>query len=144
MNISKGNIQQIILRDFGWVPNLKNKVHIVDNGYISVSKTFILNTIKHDEWLKREISYKPDVFDCDDYVMHLKCKLSKLFVNDNQKLPAALGFIITNRHAFNFSIDYNNKVIIYDTVQTKLELNPQKFRQFLDYKPGNTVKIIYI
>ncbi|MEZ4857862.1 MAG: hypothetical protein R2781_03555 [Flavobacteriaceae bacterium] len=144
MNIKKQDIQKIILRDFSWVPKLNNKLHVVDNEYISISKTFVLNTIKHDEWLKREISYRPDVFDCDDYVMYLKCKLSKLFVNDNQKLPAALGFIITDRHAFNFSIDYEGRIIIYDTVATKLELNPTKFKIFLDYKPGNTVKLMYI
>ena len=144
MKFNKQNIQSIIIRNFNWVKNLKNKVYVVDNGYIPLSRTFVLNTIKYDEWLKRDISYIPDVFDCDDYAMYLKCKISKMFVNEQQKLPGALGFIITTKHAFNFSVDNRGSVVIYDTLKTKFETNPKMFPIFLEIKPGNNLKLIYI
>lgn len=144
MNLTKQNISQIIKLNFSWVKDLRKKVFIMDNGYKPLSKAFVLNTIKDDEWLKTDKSYKPEVFDCDDFVMYLKCKVSKIFVQDQQQLPGAIGFIITSGHAFSLSIDSKRKITIYDTVRTKLETDPEKFASFLEINPGNIVKLIYI
>ena len=147
MVISKALVKGVLNRDLGWIPNLGQKLHIVDASYKTISKTFVLNQIRHDEWLQPKLAYKPEVFDCDDFAIHLKTKLAKLFYHRGEPLPAALGFIVTARHAFNFSIDKASdhyRLVLYDTVHTTLEERPQAFAQFLDFRPGNTIKLLYI
>lgn len=144
MILTKGEVLLLMRQELGWVPNLNKKLFIVDNSYEAISKSFILQQIKTDEWLQPELSYKQEVFDCDDFVMHLKTKLAKLAFHKQGLRPLALGFIITTSHAFNFSIGSNRQLVLYDTVNGQHEERPAFFREFLDFNPGNTVKLLYI
>ena len=144
MVLSKGEIILLIRQNLGWVANLNKKLHVVDQAYETVSKSFIQQLINTDEWLQTGPKYKPEVFDCDDFAMHLKSRLAKLAHHKQRPYPAALGFMLTTSHAFNFSIGKDGHLVLYDTVNKQVEDRPPHFREFLAFNPGNTVKLLYI
>jgi hypothetical protein len=109
---------------------------------------WLRNMVLHEPILSPE-RYRRDIFDCDDYVMFLKTRVSLFAANKKEFIsPIAMGFLLTRIHAFNFAILDNNSVYLLNTqsdqVDSLIPQNPQQAADFLDLKSNNPLKFIYL
>jgi hypothetical protein len=121
---------------------------IADEGYVTVPPNWLRDTVLHEAILSPS-KYRRDIFDCDDYVMFLKTKISLYAANKKEfNRPIAAGFLLTQIHAFNFGITDENKLFILNTQSADVDLIidplPGECAQFLDIAENNLIKFIYI
>jgi len=144
MILEKNKVKEVVNYYLGWVPSVKRKLLVVDNVYETISYSAVSKVINADEWLSSKNAYTPDLYDCDDYVMDLKCKFAKIGVLHRKRHPASLGYIITTNHAFNFLINSRTQIVLIDTVEKKRENDYRRFKSFLNVSNTNIIKLIYI
>jgi hypothetical protein len=121
------------------------KVIVVDDTYIPVEESFVRHAITTDQILSND-NYESDEFDCDDYVLYLRTKLSTYALNNKLGAPLALGFLITHRHAYNFFINTDDQLGIINTQSTdrKLTFDKNDFAAFLELDSDNSIQLLYI
>jgi hypothetical protein len=139
LNILHSGFSQLIGEDF---PKL---TIIADDNYSTVGRDWVIDAITTDPILSPS-HYVNNVFDCDDYVLYLKTKISLYAQSNKLKSPLALGFIMTNRHAFNFCIDDNRDTHIINTQSDDKAStsDPGSFKAFLNLTGSNSIQLIYI
>lgn len=121
------------------------RVHVVDEEYSLMDPLWLLDVIKTDPFLSPD-KYKVNVFDCDDYVMHLRLHAIKhALLNEDRETPA-VGFIFTKRHAFNFCVDDARKLHIINTQSTDhgIASDAGEYRTLLNISRKNPIKLVYI
>lgn len=126
--------------------NNSTKLIIADNNYLPVDYAWIHNAIISDPVISPQ-RYKNDIFDCDDYVLYLKTKISLFAQSNALQSPLALGFLLTQRHAFNFIINENKELVILNTQSAGKEScsDISQFQSFLKYSESrNSVELVYI
>lgn len=131
-------------------PNHFEFITIVsDNSYQTVtSAEWLQSMVKTDAQLAPS-KYRRDIFDCDDYVMYLKTRVSLFAANTpGNNFPYAIGFILTTLHAFNFGITDQREVFMLNTQSDNRDFlifdNLQNARDFLSLSNQNSIKFIYI
>ena len=118
---------------------------VADESYGTVERDWVMAGITTDPVLSPD-HYVNDVFDCDDYVLYLKTKMSLYAQANKLKTPLAVGFIMTKRHAFNFCIDQKRDIHIINTQSgdKASTSDPNTFAAFLNLTGSNSIQIIYI
>lgn len=146
------NVVYNILRSyFGeLIPNnIYNEITIIaDTSYLTTDGIWLRNMVIHDPVLAPE-KYRRDIFDCDDYVLYLKTRVSLYAANTpNITRPLAVGYILTRLHAFNFGIDNDKRLYILNTQSEQREIiSPQSKEEcaaFLGLTPNNQIQQLYI
>lgn len=142
------NILRSNFRNF--IPdNIFNLVTMVsDSSYLPVEANWLREMAIHDPILAPS-KYRRDIFDCDDYVLYLKTKVG-LYAANTPVLtkPLAVGYILTQLHAFNFGVDENNGLYILNTQSELREFifpkTPEQCSHFLGLSSNNSITYIYI
>jgi len=121
---------------------------IADTSYLTADGNWLRNMVIHDPILAPE-RYRRDLFDCDDYVLYVKTRVGLYAANTPSiSRPLAVGYILTNFHAFNFGIDNNNCIYILNTQSDQRELispqSPEECAAFLGLTTNNPIKHLYI
>jgi hypothetical protein len=122
---------------------------MTDRFWLTTSAKFVHEAIVTDPLLKHG-RYEDEVFDCDDFALSLKTKMAFYAHNNRQKWPFAIGFILTQKHAYNFCIEENHELVLLNTEFSNLspERERAKFSQYLDIGDPNTsanyIQLIYI
>lgn len=140
-----GAIVRKYLGDFVEFPDIQ--IILTDEEYLTVNLQWLIGWINSNKTLKG--AYKPGVFDCEDMALYLRVRASLHSVKQKASSPKALGFIFTDKHALNFCIGDDQKIMILDT--TKAGQNgwyckkAEDFASFLGLQPGQkNVRIIVI
>jgi len=121
---------------------------VADENYVSIPAKWMRDIILNDPILAPE-RYRQDIFDCDDYAMFVKTKLS-LFAANSEKfiVPIAAGFLLTRAHAFNFGITNEKSLFLINPQSSKVDMviNPSRHdcANFLNITESNRIKFIYI
>lgn len=118
---------------------------IADRSYIPVDAGWLRTLVTSDPLLGRA-NYRGDVFDCDDYVMYLRCKTSLVARREELAAPLAVGFLLTQLHAFNFCIGEGGSISIVDTQSDDVPIHadPRYFPDALELGTGNALDLVYI
>lgn len=122
---------------------------IADNSYSTMpNPDWLRNMVLHEPILS-PARYRRDIFDCDDYVMFLKTRVSLFAANKGEfTSPIAMGFLLTRIHAFNFALLDNNSLYLLNTQSNTVDfLIPQDAQQaanFLGLSANNPLKFIYL
>lgn len=121
---------------------------IADSSYLPVNPTWLYNMVVADPILA-PARYRKDIFDCDDYVLHVKTTVSLFSANDPEiKRPLAVGSILTTRHAFNFGIANNHKLFILNTQSDNrtpvFPSSAEHCAELLDLSIQNHIQLIYL
>lgn len=146
--ISSTSVSNLLFGIFSqYVPpgELQARTVIADDEYLPVPLDMVMASITSDPILAPE-RYRRNVFDCDDYVMHMKTKLG-LFAQTNKLIaPLAFGFILTTVHAYNFGLDPSGTIFIVNTQSSDrpVQTDPNLFGVFLNLSNKNIVRLIYI
>lgn len=150
--LSQNTIYQDLLTSLGKLvdPNHFGFITIVaDSSYQTVSSaTWLQAMVKTDAQLAPK-KYRRDIFDCDDYVMYLKTKVSLFAANTpGNNYPFSIGFLLTTLHAFNFGITDTREVFLLNTQSDDRDFlifdNLKKASDFLFLSNQNAIKFIYI
>jgi len=146
------NIVYNILRSFfgTLIPdNIFNDITIIaDTSYLTADGNWLRDIALNDPILAPS-KYRRDIFDCDDYVFYLKTRVGLYAANTPTiTRPFAIGYILTDLHAFNFGIDNNNRIYILNTQSEQRNiLSPQSAEEcaaFLGLTTSNSIKHLYI
>jgi len=121
---------------------------IADASYLTADGNWLRDMVLHDPILAPK-RYRSDIFDCDDYVLYVKTKVGLYAANTPTiKRPLAVGYILTNLHAFNFGIDNNNRIYILNTQSEGRDIiSPQSAEEcaaFLGLATNNPIRQLYI
>ncbi len=118
---------------------------LADTEYLETAPDFVVAAIVTDPVLSAQ-SYHADIFDCDDFVLYLKTKLSLYAASNRLRAPLAVGYLFTTNHAFNFCIDVGSKLFLINTQSDDHAVtgDPAAFSQFLSIGPGNRITTVYI
>lgn len=148
MEIQRATVLNILNYGFNKLIGDENFVKLTivsDNIYSTTERDWIISAITTDPILSPS-RYVNNVFDCDDYVLYLKTKMSLYAQTNKLKVPLAIGFIITNRHAFNFCIDANQDTNIINTQSDDKAFTNQvdNYAAFLKLTDSNSIQLIYI
>ena len=126
------------------------------NHILTVSDAFYF-TIPDVNWLKNKVEKDP-VFkirneenqftDKDDYAMYLKTRINLLAADYREMTrPFAIGFLFTDKHAFNIGIDDNNSLFVLDALSSNNEYiipkDTNEFLEFLEIDENNNINLIY-
>jgi hypothetical protein len=147
--IPSTTVYDILKHYFGpFIPSFNEKVIMGDLDYLPVEPQWFRNMAVYDPVLDPKC-YRPNIFDCDDYVIYLRVKVSLHAANTPAiSNPLAAGYIFTDLHAFNFCIDAANRVFILNTQSSQQEImhpqSPNVCATFLGLTPSNTIKHIYL
>jgi hypothetical protein len=123
-------------------------ITIADTSYLPVNGDWLRDMVIHDPILAPD-RYRRDIFDCDDYVLYVKTKVS-LFAANSPTItrPFAVGYILTDVHAFNFGIDDVNSIFILNTQSAERSVIKPQFAEdcakILELSANNPIKHIYI
>ncbi len=151
MAITSNIVYNILRSYFGvLIPNeIFNYVTIIaDTSYLTTDGNWLREMVLHDPILAPE-RYRRDIFDCDDYVLYVKTRVG-LYATNTPTItrPLAVGYILTNQHAFNFGIDDNNRVYILNTQSNQRSIiipqSSDECATFLGLSNSNPIKNIYI
>jgi hypothetical protein len=147
--MKRRSVQRIIRATFGDFAGLKTqynaRVNVVDDYYNLVELQWVLKMIETDPFLSPD-KYQVDVFDCDDFAMHLRVRtVQHALLNELQDTPA-VGFVFTKKHAFSLCIDPNKVTHIIDTTSQARSVASDKesYADLLDVSKKNPVKRVYI
>jgi hypothetical protein len=151
MPITANSVYNILRSYFGTLipESIFNLITIIsDTSYLTANGNWLRDMVLNDPILAPE-RYRRDVFDCDDYVLYVKTKVGLYAANTPTiTRPLAVGYILTNLHAFNFGIDDNNQLYILNTQSEQRDIiSPQSAEQcasFLCLATNNSIKHIYI
>jgi hypothetical protein len=154
-DFSGGNIYNLLYDIFGQIINndarFDDIVIVADNNYQSIESADWLRDFILNEPILAKDKYRKDIFDCDDYVIYLKSRMSLLYANNSKyKYASAVGYLITSRHAFNIAIDKNGELNIVNTQSdTVAKFNTavasdRQIMKFLDIDNGDNILSIYI
>jgi len=121
---------------------------IADTSYETVDSKWLRDMVLSDPILA-PLKYRRDIFDCDDYVLYLKTKISLYAANTkNITRPFAVGYIFTTQHAFNFGLNNTNKLYILNTQSDNRDLIIPKTQEecsnFLKLTKTNLIQHLYI
>lgn len=119
---------------------------IADRYYCGLSPGFALNAILTDPVLSSPSSYQPDIFDCDDYVLHLKTKLGLYAATQRLPAPPAIGYVFTTDHALSFCVDDAGVLFLINTQSANHAIvsDPADFATFLELYPANPITCIHL
>ncbi|HRB71508.1 MAG TPA: hypothetical protein PK776_06630 [Flavobacterium sp.] len=124
---------------------------IPDNVYTTLPNVdWLRDMVINDAIIAPELKkYRNEIFDCDDFVMYLKTKVSLRIANTSSyPYPVAVGYIITERHAFNFGVLDDNRLFILNTqsddVGHIIPSNHNDTISFMKLTKINVIKNIYI
>jgi hypothetical protein len=146
--ISNGRLLNILNNDLGPLMTATEfplRTTLADNEYLETSPEFVIATIITDPILSAQ-SYHADIFDCDDYVLYLKTKLSLYAACNQLRAPLAVGYLFTTIHAFTFCIGAGSQLFLINTQSSDHAVtgDPLTFGQFISLGPGNKITTIYI
>ena len=118
---------------------------LADNEYLETTPEFVVSSIVADPVLSVQ-SYHAEIFDCDDYVLYLKTKLSLYAASNLLSAPLAVGYLFTDNHAFTFCISSGSVLFLINTQSADHAVtgDPATFVEFLSLGPGNRITTIYI
>jgi hypothetical protein len=121
------------------------RVILADDQYLPVDIAWVINFIETDPILSPD-RYTGNIFDCDDYVLYLKTKTGLFAQKAEAAAPFALGFLFTQKHAFNLCIDENRQVHLINTQSDNRASTAEReaFATFLKIGNSNTIQIIYL
>lgn len=151
MPITSNVVYNILRSYFGSLvpePAFNYITTISDTSYLTVDGNWVREMVLHDPVLAPE-RYRRDIFDCDDYVLYVKTKIGLYAANTPSiNRPLAVGYILTNQHAFNFGIDDANRVFILNTQsESRAIISPTSAEDcatFLELSNINPIKHLYI
>jgi hypothetical protein len=119
MEINKDSLPKLI-RDFfkqipdsgiKSLPDARKRTIIVDNKYITTSRTELLEVIRTNPLLVpgAQTNENDELTDCDDYALQLKTSITALYrqrkVTTNEQIyPPAVGVVLSQNHALNLVI----------------------------------------
>ena len=95
-------------------------IFLSDDYYDSISDTAFNVFLEEDD--TNLIPPRPEIFDCDDYALHLMLAARLHFAEENKN--AALGMLWVDEHAVNFYINMSHDLYIFDP-QTEKEYIPK-------------------
>lgn len=87
-----------------------DSIHISDEYYNRIGDDEMVTFLKEDN--TNLIVGKDEIFDCDDYTLHLMSAARMYFAEENKN--AAFGLIWTNDHAANFYVNLTYVVHVFD------------------------------
>lgn len=128
------------------------RIVVSDEQYLTCPAEFARGVAVLDPMLSAG-AYIPQVFDCDDYVQFLRLRMSWFAVRRRFSSPLAVGFLLTDRHAFNFGVNPAGQIYLLNTQSANRDVatDPSAFRVFLDlvdpqtgHPNGNQIVTIYI
>jgi hypothetical protein len=149
MLIDQGNVSIILGNGFSaLVPSEEwiCRVVLADVRYLTVSADFLYEAIRTDPLLSPK-RYTREIFDCDDFALALKTKMAYYAQNNKLEAPFAVGFILTQQHAFNFCIDDAQNIVLIDTQYDDKppEIDQARFASYLNLSArGNFIQVIYV
>ncbi len=151
MPIPANSVYSILTMYFGaLIPEeLFNSITIIsDTSYLAIDGNWVRNMVLHDPVLAPE-RYRRDIFDCDDYVLYVKTRIGLYAANTPSiTRPLAVGYILTDKHAFNFGIDDTNGIFILNTQSDERKIiKPRSSTEcaaFLELTNNNPIKHVYI
>ncbi len=146
--LSNAKVQTIISYYFGpLIPaaEFPFRVILADEAYLAVSPEWVRNCILNDPVLVPQ-NYQNNVFDCDDYVQHVKTRMSLYAAACRLAAPLAVGYLFTKVHAFSFCINPARELFLIDTQSDAKAIthDATAFPAFLTWSPGNPITHIYI
>jgi hypothetical protein len=144
--ITKAEMENTLCYFFGDLvgPEFPNRMIVADDTYEAADLGWVVDSIRTDPVLAIE-RYRSDVFDCDDYALYLKTKVG-LYAQGVLLHPLAVGFLFTQRHAFNFSVGDGQALSVIDTqsADRRTEGDRSRFESFLGTSRDNIIQFIYI
>ena len=153
--ISQVSVRNRLLAVFGPFmgggPAAKPRITVSDIQYVSCPIRFIRGIAMAEPMLTPG-AYRAEVFDCDDYVQYLKVKVSLYAAYRGFTAAPAVGFLLTELHAFNFCLDPDGRLYILNTQsdQREVESDPMLLEQFLGLvnengdRIANRIECIYV
>ena len=119
---------------------------VADNRYLETSAEFVLDSISTDPIISNSSNYLQEIFDCDDYVQFLKTKMGIYAATNHLPAPLAVGYILTEEHAFSFCIGPGSVVSLINTQSDSHAVTSDKdsFATFLQLHRRNIVQTIYL
>ncbi|MBF0556980.1 MAG: hypothetical protein HQK96_20890 [Nitrospirae bacterium] len=159
MALTMDDVWTILARDFGNYVSDGGVTPITfpfDNGYTPISGDVVFHTLVNDPDLQPGINANlrtrgknPDIYDCDDYAITAKAKISsKGFADSNNVIsldsPYCVGVIVTINHIVNFSIDAAGNVWIIDFLYGVFYNFTQQGNQSAAWLYGGSVKLIFV
>jgi hypothetical protein len=146
ITLTKMEVANILQNAFGNLmgPDFPKRTIIADDVYESVDIGLLLKSIETDPVLSPGM-YRRDVFDCDDYVMYLKTKMS-LFAQNHGSAPIGVGILLTEQHAFNIGIDEHAVLHIINTQSADRGIinDIGHFGEWLRLSNTNIIQLLYI
>jgi hypothetical protein len=144
-NMKVLNILSNLLGPLMPVAEFQYRTTLADNEYLETEPGFVVSAIVTDPILSVQ-SYHAEIFDCDDYVLYLKTKLSLYAASNRFSAPLAVGYLFTTNHAFNFCIGSSSILHLINTQSEShpVTCDPTTFSNFLSIGPSNRITTIYI
>jgi len=139
------NILYAAFNDFIDPNEFPIRVILADDQYLPADIAWVINSIETDPILSPG-RYTRNIFDCDDYVLYLKTKMGLFAQKAKAAAPFALGFLLTQKHAFNLCIDENKQIHLINTQSDNKASTAERqaFATFLNVGSSNTIQIIYL